>query len=271
MKKIIATLLILICFCACSEKKETIDFVTLNESEFNLKPFELEYGKIPDSAKKAHDSCMGFSFNANAILTRTKDTFFIGSIVNRQSLKILNTLSDLGLTEKQLISEFNIVSEPCYEKRVLHFPFRAILGENFMLQIPGSTAGTNKEINDAISISTGAEVQAGPWVYLDMQDVLKKIMDTTRSTAGLEYKKNLLDTANMILTTVESISYVSFIIHTKKDISESLQALLKQSPFASLPESKFTIQFFYVDRNKFRMSFNGFFPAVGEFMRAKLK
>ncbi|HRI20280.1 MAG TPA: hypothetical protein PLA68_04980 [Panacibacter sp.] len=271
MKIIIASLLILNCFCNCSEKKETIDFITLNENEFNLKPFELEYGKIPDSAKKAHDSCMGFSFNANVILTKTKDTFFIGSIVNRQSLKILNALSDLGLTEKQLISQFNIVSEPCYEKRTLHFPIRALSGENFRFQLSGADAAANKEINDAISVSTDAEIQSGPWVYLDMKDVLKNIMDTTKSAAGLNYKKNLLDTANMILTTVESITSISFMIYTKKDISNSLQGLLKTNPFASLPGAKFTIQFSYIDKNKFKMSFNGFFPAAGEFMRAELK
>lgn len=271
MKKIAISLLILICFCKCSEKKETIDFIALKESEFNAKPFELLYGKIPDSAKQAHDSCMGFSFNANVILTKTKDTFFIGSIVNRQSLKILNTLKDLGLTRTQLISEFNVIAEPCYEKRVLHFPLRSILGENFMLQLPGADGAINKEINNALSVSDVAEINSGPWVYLDMKDALKNIMDTTRSTAGLRYKKNLLDTANMILTTVESITYITFIVHTKKNISELLQTLLKNKPFASLPESKFTIQLSYIDNDKFQMSLNGFFPTVGEFMRTKLK
>lgn len=87
----------------------------------------------------------------------------------------------------------------------------------------------------------------------------------------MRYKKNLLDTANVVLTTVEGVTYVSFIVKTKKDISESLQALLKSKPFASLPKSNFTIQFFYIDNNKFQMSLNGFFPAVGQFMRAESK
>lgn len=193
MKKIIISLLIVTCFCKCSEKIETIDFIALNENEFNAKPFELPYGKIPDSAKHAHDSCLGFSFNANAILTQTKDTFFIGSIVNRQSLKILNTLNDLGLTEAQLISEFNLLASPCYEKRVLHFPLRLALGEKFTLQLPGADAAINNEINNAISASDNTEIDSGPWVYFDMKDVLKKIMDTTKGTVGLRYKKNLLD------------------------------------------------------------------------------
>ena len=271
MKKIVISLLVLICFCKCSEKKETIDFVALNENDFNTKAFEVPYGIIPDSAKQAHDSCMGFSFNANVILTHKKDTFFIGNIVNRQSLQILNTVNDLGLTREQLMSQFNIIGGACYEKRVLQIPLKLVLGENFMLQLSGADNTVNKEINDAISASNEAEVNSGPWVYLDMKDALKNIMDTTESTEELRYKKNLLDTTNMVLTTLESVTYLTFIVHTEKDISKSLQTLLETKPFASLPESKSTIQLAYIDKNKFQMSFNGFFPVVGEFMRAKLK
>ncbi len=271
MKKIIIFLLISVCFCNCSRKKEAIDFITLNETEFNAKPFDFPHGRIPDSLKQVHDSCMGFSFDANAMLIQPKDTFFIGSIVKRQSLKIVSVLNDLGLTQAQLISRFNVITNPCYEKRVLHFPLRSILGENFILQLPGANEALNKEINDAVSASGDAEMQTGSWVYLDIKYALKNILDTTKSPAGLRYRKNLLDTSNMVLTTVESITDISFIINTAKDISPPLQTLLKNKPHALLPNSKVTIQLFYISNNKFQVSLNGFFPVVGQFMKAGLK
>ena len=271
MKKIVLSLLILICFCNCNEKKETIDFVSLNETEFNSESFSFPHSKMTDSIKHVHDSCMGFSFDANAILVRTKDTFFIGSIVNRSSLKIINTINDLGLTRDQLIPEFNALANPCYEKRALHVPLKSVLGDSFILQVAGANAAMNKEINDAVSTSGDAEMQTGSWVYLDMKDALKKILDTTQNPAGLHYKQNLLDTSNMVLTTVESITDISFIINTGKDISEPLLTLLKNKPAASLPDSKFTIRLYYISNNKFQVSLTGFFPMIGQFMKAELK
>jgi hypothetical protein len=270
MKKVIIFLLVSVCFCNCSGEKETIDFITLNETEFNAKPFELPDG-IPDSLKRAHDSCMGFTFDVNAIFYQTKDTFFIGSIINKQSLMIVNTVNDLGLTQAQLISKFNVLTNPCYEKRVLQFPLKSILGENFSLQLPGANEALNKEIDNAISAADDAEMQTGSWVYLDMRDALKNIMDTTKSAAGLRYKENLLDTANMILTAMESVTDVSFIINTRKDMSEPLLALLKTKPSALRQHSQATLKLAYIDNNRFEMSLNGFFPIVGQFMKATLK
>ena len=272
MKKAILFLFLSVCFCNCSEKKESINFETLNETEFNARPFEVPRGMITDSIKQAHDSCMGFSFDANAILAQTRDSFFIGSIINRQSLKIVTTIGDLGLTRAQLFSSFNILTNPCYEKRVLHFPLKSVLGEHFNLQFPGADEALNKEINDAIAASGDAEMQTGSWVYLDMKDALKNIMDTTKSPGGLRYRENLLDTSNMVLTATESITNVSFMIHTGKDISEPLQAFLKNRPSASQPtDPPISIQLFYIDGSKFQITFSGLFPAVGKFMKAVLK
>jgi hypothetical protein len=49
-----------------------------------------------------------------------------------------------------------------------------MLEENFILQLPGVGDATNKEINEAISASDDVEIQSGPWVYLDLQDAIKK-------------------------------------------------------------------------------------------------
>jgi hypothetical protein len=271
MKKLIIFVFVSVCFCSCSQKKKAIDFVTLKETEFNAKPFEIPNGKVWDSLKHVHDSCMSFSFDANALLLQRKNSLFIGSILNRQSLKTVNALSDLGFPQEQLISNFNMISKPCYEKRVLHLPLKLMLGENFALQIPNVSEALNKEINDAISTSGETEMQTGSWVYLDMTDALKNILDTTKLPQSLRYKENLLDTDNMVLTAAESITDVSFIINTQKNISEPLQDLLKSKPSILQPDGRTSARLFYIDNNKFQMSFNGFFPIVGEFMKAVLK
>ena len=273
MKKAIAFLLVSVCFCNCSEKKETIDFMTLDAVEFHAKQFEILNVEMLDSLKRVHDSCMGFSFKANAFLIGRVD-FLIGSIVNKQSLKTVSTIADLGLTNNELISEFNIISRPCYDKRILHVPVKTMLGNNFALNVPNTNELLNKEINDAISASGDVEMQAGSWTYLDIADALKRLLDTAKGPKLLQYKDNLLDTSNMILTSEESISNVSFIITTEKDISQSLQTLLKGKPSWSLSSSPVlpvSIQLFYISSNKFQLSFSGFFPVAGKFMKAELK
>ena len=140
-----------------------------------------------------------------------------------------------------------------------------------MLRFSNVDEALNKEINDAIKGSYNADMQTGSWVYLDMKDALKNIMDTIRSAEGLRYKNDLLDTSNMVLTSVESVTDVSFIITTGGNISEPLQAFLKNKPSLSQQVYQSSIQLYYIDRNKFQMTLNGFFPAVGEFMKAELR
>ena len=271
MKEVTICLLVFACFSSCSTKKQSIDFVALQASDFNSAPFDLPSGQLPASAKQAHDSCMGFSFDANAILIRTGDTFFIGSVVNRQSLAVIRRSNELGLTQKQLISQFNVISEPCYEKKVLNFPLRSILGENFSLQLPGADESTNRKINEVLQTSVIDEIESGPWVYVDMKGVLKNILDTVMSDDGLRYKSAALDSANMVLTSLEAVTYLTFVIHTKDEISPSLQAALKSEPFVPFPKATFTIQLFYSNSKEIKMAVNGFFPAAGQFMRVITK
>ena len=270
MKKLIVLLLIAVSFFNCSENKKTIDFVKLKPSEFNAKQFEIPTGSLIDSLKQVHDSCMGFSFNANVMLGRNSN-FFIGNIVNKNSFEIVNSLNNLGLNPPQLIGKFNILSNPCYEKHVLNFPLRSILGENFMLQFPGVDETVNKEINDAVNEANNAEMQAGSWIYLDLKSVLKNLIDTVKSVEGLRYKNNLLDTSNIVLTAVESVTDVSFMIDTKKGISTPLQAFLKTKPSLPSPDDRSSTQLFYIDAYVFKITINGFFPVVGEFTKAELK
>ena len=154
----------------------------------------------------------------------------------------------------------------------MQFPLRVILGENFILRFSNVDEKLNKEINDAITASPNAEMQAGSWIYLDMKNVLKTIMDTANSSEALRYKNDLLDTSNMVLTAVESITDINFMITPDQGISQSLQALLKNKLSSSAGQNaQYSVQLFYIDNDKFQMTLNGFFPVVGEFMKAELK
>lgn len=271
MKQLIISFLFAACFCTCGEKKQTVDFATLSKAELNAKSLEIPDIRMVDSLKHAHDSCMGFSFDANALLVNQTNNYSIGSIVNKKSLQILNTLNDLGLTEKQMMSEFNTLTNPCYEKRVLNLRLKAIIKDSFQLYFPNIDQALNKQISDAIMTSENAEIQTGSWLYIDMKDVLKKIIDTTKSPQGLRYKNNLMDTSNMVLTAVEGVTDVSFIIHTQNDISKPLEAFLKTKPSESEQALKVSIRLAYIDKNKFELAVNGFFPMVGQFSKAQMK
>jgi hypothetical protein len=272
MKRLLIFLIILTCFCTCTQKKETVHFVNLDKAEFDAKQFKLPDGKMIDSAKHLHDSCMGISFDANALLVGAQDSFFIGSILNKKSMQVVGTLNDLGLTQNEMVSQFNMVTNPCYEKKVFHFPLKSIAGENyFAVELPGAEKAVNEELNNAILASKHEEIETGSWIYLDLNAALKNIVDTIKSASGLQYRKNLLDTANIVLTAVESIMRVSFRIDTEKDMSEKLQALLLSKPTVLLPNSKYPIKFFFISPNRLQVSIDGFFPVIGKFMKAELK
>ena len=272
MKRLIVFLFISVCFCNCRGKREpTVEFINLSENEFDAKQFKLPNGKMIDSLKRAHDSCMGISFDANAVLAGAKDNFFIGSILNKRSLKVVSTLSDLGLSPENLVAQYNMVTTPCYERKALQFPLKSILGENFNIKIPGADAAINTEINSLILTSKDEEMQTGSWIYLDLNATLKNILDTNKSAAALAYKKNLLDTSNIVLTAIESIMNVSFFIQTEKDMSEKLQAILKTKPSILPPNSRPQIKLFYISPYQFQLHIDGFFPVIGKFMKAELK
>lgn len=269
MKKAIL-FFILFSFYGCGEKNKTIDFVELNTAEFKTISLSLPDVDQQDSLQKAHDSCMGFSFKANALFVASKEKFFIGNVVNRQSLKIVNTLDDLGITEDNMIRSFSIVTNPCYEKRVLNVPLKTILGKDFNAQFAGVNNTVSKEINDAIAATQNPEMKTGSWIYLDMSYSLKRILDTIQTPKGLLYKKNLLDSSNMILTAAESVTDISFVINASKEISPALQQVLLTKPSVNDSTSRTTLRLSYLNSKQFLLSVNGFFPVIGQFMKAQL-
>ena len=266
MKPRIVFLSILLLGYSCSHKKDAISFTTLTQTEFNAKPFQLPLG-MPDSLKRAHDSCMGFSFDVNAIFIQTRDTFGIGSIVNRQSLKRVDSIGSLGITPAQIASMSTIISNPCYEKRVLQFPLKRLLGDTFNLSVPGATAAVNEELNNAIATSANTEMSTGSWVYLDIRGMLTTVPDTIQSEAGNRYKQNLLDTANMVLTATESVTDIGFLITTSKSMSQPLLTLLQTKPSVTNAATQTSLTLYYISDDKFELKINGFFPVVGQFMK----
>lgn len=271
MKKTITGLLIIYSLFGCSEKIKTIEFSTLKENEFNSKAYQLPPGSVSDSVKHAHDSCMGFSFDANAMLIKAKDSFFIGTILNRQTLQTLSTLKSFSLSPVQLASQFNVITAPCYEKKVLPLPLKYLLGKNFILQLPGSKENVNQELYKAIEASGDAEMQSGSWVYLDIETALKNMIDTAKSNEAMNYRNNVLDTSNMVLTAVQSVTDVSFTINTETDMPETLQTALKSKPSVSTADMRLTMKLSYIDSRRFLLSFNGIFPVLGKFMKAEIR
>lgn len=271
MKNTLLFVLIASVFLSCHQRKQTIEFVPLAATEINSQLWQILPKNMADSAKQAHDSCMGFSFDANALLVQFKDSIFLASIINKQSLKTVGSIHDLGLTEAQMIGQFNMLTNPCYEKRVLHTPMRLLLGENFKLELPNAGNTVNKEINDVIAASKEAEMQSGSWVYLDMKDALKKIVDTSESETVIRYRENLLDSSNMVLTAMESVTDVSFIVDKGSPLSDSLQNILKTKPTIPGTIARTSLRLYYIDDTKFEISINGLFPVIGQFTKAVLK
>jgi hypothetical protein len=275
MKKLIIFLFVSVCFCRCIDKKETIEFIDLNDNELSGIPFKLPNNGTIDSLKEAHNRCMGVAFDANATLFATKSSFFIGAIVNKQSGEVVATTEGLGINFDKAVSQFSMVTTPCYSKSDFHLPLKSLLGERFSVEFPDGNEEVSKEISDAILTSHNAEIETGSWMYIDMKEALKKILDTAKSSTGLKYKKDLLDTANIVLIAAENIMSIRIVINTEKNISEPLQALLKTKPPAVLPNStsliKTTVKLYYLNSNKFQMSIDGFFPIAGQFVKAELK
>jgi hypothetical protein len=266
INKILLFLFAAVCLCQCGRKNNRVDFVALQEKDFNSSRFTIPVGKVTDTSKRAHDSCMGFSFDVNAVFIKTRDTFFIGNIVNRQSLKVINGIQSLGLTEQQLIPKFSIALVSCYNKSIFDSPLKSTLGEDFRLDIKGASNAVSKELNDAVAAEGASAIEAGPWAYLDMENALKNILDTAKSPSIQRYKNDALDSNNMVLTSVEALTYITFTIHTKQKISKETEALLKTKPFA-LQQTYFSIQLSFVNDHSFALSLNGFFPVVGKFMK----
>ncbi|MBI3717959.1 MAG: hypothetical protein HY252_05130 [Sphingobacteriales bacterium] len=271
MKKLLFFLLITSSLFQCTSKKETLSFEKLNSNEFNAGNRTIPGGKSIDSVKHAHDSCMGISFDANVVLAGSKDSLFAGTILNRRTLKVAGSLNELGFDFEKMSTQYIIITNPCYEKKEFHFPLKSIFTGDLTIELPNSASSINKELNEIIAASQDQEVRTGSWVYLNIKQLIKNMMDTIKSEKGELYKAKLLDTSNMVVTAVESIMRVDFIIHSNKLMSPALRAKLAEKPTAKIAGLKYQVNFYLISPDQLQISIDGFFPIIGKFMKVQLK
>ncbi len=271
MKKVFFCLTVLIFFfCNCSPTEQGIKFLSLSDTDFNSAAIGISKGIISDSIKRNLDSCMGYSFAANALFIRTKDTFGLGCIVNRKTLQVVRNLNPGVLSKSEFSSVFTFVTSPCYEKRTINIPVDLFLRNHVNLKLPGVNENINKELNDDVAASENTEVETGSWVYAGLSDGLGNILDTAKDPLKTAYKKYLLNPDNMILVRSGIITEITFYINTQKPISNSLKAVLVQKPSQVSDSSNLKIRLFYIDDTRFELTFTGFFQIMGQFMKAEL-
>src|SRR6476660_2913045 len=89
---IVSCLDIIFFSCAGNGHEGSIQFIPLSEKDFNA-PADTSFippeSKEFSERKKWHDSCMGTSLTANAFFIRTRDTFHLGDVVNRKTMKLV--------------------------------------------------------------------------------------------------------------------------------------------------------------------------------------
>ncbi|CAN5743895.1 hypothetical protein BH10BAC2_BH10BAC2_45900 [soil metagenome] len=266
---------ILICGCSDSEQKKLVKFKPLTARQFNFSAdtsFSEPQGKAWEERKKMHDSCMGETFAANAVFIRTADTIRLGTLVDMKTMKVVKELGlRSGIPVDPGSAAFTFMTKPCYEKWEIDIQLDAFFKRKIEIVIPGADETVNKELNLAISNSVSTEMETGSWINIELTDAFGKILDTTTNPELLEYKKYLIDSANMILIKSSSITDISFYINTAKPMSAALQQVLSQKPVMAAGNGYFKTQLFFISSTSLQLKFNGIFQVMGQFMQGKLE
>lgn len=260
--------------CSADEQKKQIRFQPLTSKQFNFSAdtsFAEPEGKAWEERRRMHDSCMGETFAVNASFVKTKDTFFIGSVVNMQTMQVVKRIDPRNLAPNAFGSVIKFMTKPCYEKWDMRVSLDSFINKKIELAIPGANEKINEELKEAVQHSTLTEMEAGSWITMELTDALGKTLDTTTNPELLDYKKYLLDTANMVLVKSSSITDASFYIHTSKPMSAGLQQALSQKPVLAFDNSMMQVQLFFIASNRFQVKFNGMFQIIGQFMQCKLE
>jgi hypothetical protein len=261
-------------FYNCSENSKSIQFIPLTEKDFNYtadSSFMPPTGKEVDARRRWFDSCMGMSFPANAFFMRTKDTFTIGCIVNRKTMKIVRNFDYRDYTRDELIPTLNVVTKPCYFKMPFPVRFDSLFRSKTNLKLSGVDENINRELNEVIHSSENNEIESGGWLLLEATDALGKILDTAKDSKKLAYKYELLQPDNMVLIRSASITNITMYIHTQKPISNKLKNVLLQKPVAKEESKSLQPQLFFVNDNLIELNFTGYFQVLGQFMKCELR
>jgi hypothetical protein len=260
--------------CSTGEPQKTISFIPLNERKFNFSvdsSFAEPQGKVWEERKRFHDSCMGETFAANASFIKTKDTFFVGAVVNMQTMRVVKKIDLRNIVPGTFGAAFIFMTKPCYEKWEMRISLDSFINKKVELNIPGANEKVNNELKQALKNSVLTEMETGSWVNIELTDAFGKILDTTTNPQLIEYKKYLLDTANMVLIKSSSITDASFYIHTPKPMSAELLQALSQKPVLPIENSNMRMQLFFISSTRFQVKFNGIFQIMGQFMQCELE
>lgn len=259
-------------FTACNNQlNQSIHFEPLQDTMFNFmadSTFTPPDAKTAVERKRAFDSCMGEGYEPNAVFLKTKDTFMIGSVVNRNSMKVIKNIPFQTLSNTSI---FRFIERPCYGKMKLSVTPADFMKQRVDLAIPNADSATNAEFDDLFNYAKNAELEMSFFVNLEFTDGLAKTLDTTNNAELLEYKNILLDTTNMVLIRSTSVTKISFYIHTNQPMSTQLQKALTNSSLIDLPNSYIKLSLSLINDRMFKVEFNGIFQIMGQFMQAKLE
>lgn len=272
MRSILLYIFVCAAVAGCNNQTDqSIHFKAIEGSMFN---FMADSSFIPPDAqtaaerKRAFDSCMGEGYEPNAIFMKTKDTFMIGSIVNRNTMRVVKNIPFQTVANTPI---FSFVEKPCYNKMKLDITPAEFMKTVIALKVPGADSVTNKEFNFLFSNAKNAELEMSFWVNLELNDGLGRMLDTTGNTELLAYKNSLLDTANMVLIRSTSVTKISFYVHTTEPLPMQLQRALANSPLTDISNSDIKVALSMINDHMFKVEFNGIFQIIGQFMQAKLE
>ena len=272
---IIACSVTLYCCAGCGEQRQkVITFSPLGDADFSFtadSSYSMPKGKMWDEKLRLHDSCMGTQFSANAMFIRKKDTFHLGAIVNKKTMKIVRDVDIRSFGGGRIMQVLDVITKPCYERMPIQAHVDSFFNTKITITLPGATETINRELNNTIRNSISTHMQMGSWLNAGLTNAFTHILDTATNAELLAYKNDLLDSNNVVLVKSSSITDFTFYINTEKPLSAELQAILKKKPMGNIKHANFGAQLFYLDDHSLELSFSGIFQVMGQFMKGGME
>lgn len=260
--------------CSGNPKVKVIRFNPLTENDFNFaadSTYLIPKGKMWEERKKLHDSCMGSEFPANAMFIRTKDTFWLGAVLNKKTMKVVRQWDIRRFLSNRSIQTLNVITRPCYERMPITTSVDSFFNGKIIVNVTGADEKINNELNKVIHNAVSYGIETGSWLNAELNDALGRVLDTTTDAELIGYKKALLDPDNIVLIRSANITNISMYLQHKQPLSKKLQNLLRSKPFATVENANFRAQLFLLDESSFEIVFTGIFQVMGQFMRCELR
>ncbi len=276
MKKLVAPLMVLLAVLAgCTTKVKTIHFNAVGNSEFNAlidTSFIPRGGQSLPVLRRLHDSCMGISFPANAFFMRNRDTFSLGCVINKHTMKVVKNLATGTGGGPDIYAMVRVIAaKPCYNKISENVPLDSFFRKKVALQLPVANAPLQKQLDQLLNNAVYTTAETGAWTYVELTTALQKLLDTTTNTSLLQYKEAALQPDNLVLIRSGGVTDFTFHITTARPVPAALKALLQQKPFTTVTGWEVTPQLFYEDDTHIEVNLIGYFQVMGQFMQAEMK